>query len=149
MPTWAYVLTGLATLLTGGVSAYVLLRKYPLEHRKLTVETVDVNVKIAGALRDDAMEDRQAAREELAALRAEFEQYRADTNKRLAELGTLLRAEKAENERLRSERDRAVALTEQIEREAAEEISRLQERVQVLEDEVRELRANGGPHAPT
>ena len=148
MPTWAYVLTGMATLLTGGVSAYVILRKYPLEHRKLTVETVDVNVKIAGDLRDDAMEDRKAAREELAALRAEFDQYRRDTNARLSELGTLLRSEKAENERLRSERDAAVAQTERVEREASAEISRLRDRVQTLEGEVRELKANGGPHSP-
>lgn len=149
MPTWVYVLTGIGTLLTGGVGAYVLLRKYPLESRKLTVETVDVNVKIAGALRDDAMEDRQAARDELAALRAEFDQYRTDTDARLAELGTLLRSEKAENERLRIERDEAVARVASVEREASAEISRLRERVQTLEGEVRELKAGAGPHAPS
>lgn len=149
MTTWAYILGGIGTLLTGLISAYLLLRKFPLESRKLTVETVDVNVKIAGELRDDAMEDRQAARADLAALRAEFDQYRTDTDKRLAELGAALRGEKAENQRLRSERDAAVARTARVEKEAGKEISRLRKRVDDLETEVRELKANGGPHSPT
>lgn len=148
MPTWVYILTGLGTLFTGLVGALLLLRRFPLESRKLTVDTVDVNVKIAGALRDDAMEDRQAAREELAALRREFEQYRTDTDKRLAELSTALRSEKAENVRLQAERDAAIQRAQQVERDSAEEISRLQGRVDALEGEVRELQANGnGSHA--
>lgn len=144
MPTWAYVIVGLVGFPASLAGAVALLRRLPGETRKLTVDTVDVNVKIAGELRDDAVSDRQQAREELAALRAEFNQYRTDTDARLIELGTQLRGEKAENRRLTADlqrRDDAIA-------ERDERIDRLQERVEELESEVRELKANGHQPAP-
>lgn len=48
-----------------GVAAY---RKWAPESRKINVETIDLNVNIAGRLRDDAIDSWERAREERDAL---------------------------------------------------------------------------------
>jgi DNA-binding helix-hairpin-helix protein with protein kinase domain len=116
MPTWTYIVGGLVAGLGPFVTALVLLRKAPAEAR-------EINVRIAGDLRDGAVEDWQRARDDLAGLRDEFEQYRADTDARMAEMAAELRAEKAEKQAVKAENDR------------------LRRRVDELEDEVAGLKA--------
>lgn len=139
MSAWGSVLVGVAVVIGPVITAIVLLRKQPAESRKLTVETVDVNVKIASDLRDDAVADRKQAREDLAALRAEFDQYRIDTDARLIEMATELRAERARSTHLEREIDQKDA--DIAHRDAV--IDGLRGRVDTLEDEVRTLKAKG------
>lgn len=62
---WVYLalgsLTGVGSLLTG----LALFLKYRPESLKIQVDTTDVNVRIAGDLRDDAVEAWREARAEL------------------------------------------------------------------------------------
>lgn len=109
----AALVAGLGTFLLG-VAAY---RKWGPEARKITVDTVEVNVRVAGELRDDALSDRQAAREELAVLRRDFQQYRADTDARLAELSAQLRAERAEKVAVKQENEKLRARVDELETE--------------------------------
>lgn len=139
MNATAAVLTALAGLLL----ALLAWRKYGPEARKISVETVDINVKvagdnvrIAGDLRDDAWEQWAKVRTEMTKLREEFDQYRADTDKRLAEQATEVRAARAGE----AEATRKANLY-------AEENTHLQQRVAALEAEVADLRADRGPHS--
>ncbi len=131
MPTWAYILVGLAAFPASLAGAVALLRRLPSETRKLTVETVDVNVKIAGDLRDDALHDRQQAREDLTALRREFDQYRADTDARLAEMAVEVRAARAGETEAKRQAESYRAENEE-----------LRGRVDELETEVAQLKAD-------
>lgn len=130
MATWAYILVGLAVVVGPIITALVLLRKAPAESRKVKVETVDVNVRIAGELRDDALEDRKRMQDELLGLRKEFDKYKRDTDAKLDRLTSDLVAAQAELQRERAEKDR-------VKRENA----RLTERVAELEQEVARLKA--------
>jgi hypothetical protein len=92
----------LLTALAGFLAALLAWRKYGPEARKISVETVDINVKvagdnvrIAGDLRDDAWEQWAKVRTELTALTERFDQYRIDTDARLAEQATQVRAARA------------------------------------------------------
>lgn len=129
MPTWAYVLVGCAVVVGPLLTALVLLKKQPAETRKITVDTVDVNVKVAGELRDDAVEAWRLARDATAALRVEFEQYKTDTDARMLELSSELRGKVAENQHLRTELD-----------QRDQTIVDRDRRIGLLEDEVRELK---------
>lgn len=126
MNTWAYILVGLAVVVGPTLTAVVLLRKAPAETRKITVDTMDVNVNVAGKLRDKAVEDWERMGRELDELRGEFNSYKADTQDRLAELSAELRAEKAEKRAVKTENDR------------------LRKRVDELEAEVTRLKAFNG-----
>lgn len=143
LPTWAYIVVGVAVVVGPVATALVLLKKQPAETRKITVDTVDVNVKVAGELRDDAVEAWRLQKQATTDLRAEFEQYREDTEQRLLELAAELRGKVAENQHLRDEigrRDRA--------------IEHRDERIEHLEGEVAELKKkvarleNGGSDTP-
>lgn len=88
-----------AAALVGAVVAY---RKFGPEARKISVETVDINVKVAGdnvriasGLRDDAWEQWAKVRTDFNALRDEFDQYRRDTDRQLAEQAVEVRAARA------------------------------------------------------
>lgn len=135
------VVTAIGVLL-GGIAAY---RKMRPEARKISVETVDINVKvagdnvrIAGDLRDDAWEQWAKVRTDMAELRREFDQYRADTDARLAEQAAEVRAARAGEAEALRKADRY-----------AEENAQLRERVDVLETEVASLRNDTGPHRPS
>jgi chromosome segregation ATPase len=123
MSAWVYLVVGIAAVLGPVITAVVLLRKAGGETRKITVETVDVNVNIAGRLRDKAIEDWERIGSELDAIRTEFDQYKRDTDARMAELTTELRAERAEKQAVKRENDR------------------LRERVSDLEAEVERLKS--------
>lgn len=131
----AALITALA-LLIGAIVAY---RKFGPESRKISVETVDINVKVAGEnvriasdLRDDAWEQWAKATEDIQKLRAEFDQYRRDTEARLAEMSVEVRAARAGE----------VEAKRQAASERAEN-KKLRTRVQTLEREVASLKANG------
>lgn len=133
------------TLLVG-LAAY---RKWGPEARKIKVDTVDVNVKIAGELRDDAWESFDRLRNEMKDLRKlresdrlEFEQYQHDTEARMTELSVAVRSEKA------------LRMTVQQENvHIREENRQLRERIATLEQEVASLKnyntrseSGGNPH---
>ncbi len=123
-----YLIVGLAVVLGPIITALVMLRRAPAEARKITVDTVDVNVKIAGELRDDALDDRKAARAELAQLRADFDNYRTSTDKRIADLLLELRGERAEKVALAAENAALVQRVTTAERRVADleaEVARL------------------------
>ncbi len=124
-----YLIVGLAVVLGPIVTALVLLRRAPAEARKINVDTVDVNVKIAGVLRDDALDDRKAAREDLAQLRTDFDNYRTATDKRITDLLAELRGERAEKAELAAEN---AALVERV--------TTAERRVDELEAEVARLK---------
>lgn len=137
MPTWAYIIVGLAVAVGPILTTLVLLRKAPAESRKISVDTVDVNVSIAGKLRDVAVRDWERIDAEMEDLRRDFNQYREDTDARLAEQAAEVRAARAGEAE-------AIRKAERY----AEENNELRERVQSLEHEVASLKANGaGPHS--
>jgi hypothetical protein len=86
MSAWVYLVVGIAAVLGPVITAVVLLRKAGGESRKITVETVDVNVNIAGKLRDKAIEDWERIGRESKSLREEFDQYRKANDERVAGL---------------------------------------------------------------
>ena len=147
LPTWAYVFVGVAVVLGPLLTALILLKKQPAETRKITVDTVDVNVKVAGELRDDAVEAWRTARDELtAATRAiaqlkldreadqdaantKFERYKADVEERMESLTEQLRGKIAENTHLVAELERRDSTIVDRDR-----------RIGQLETEVRELK---------
>lgn len=113
---------GSAGALLGGIAAY---RKWGPEARKINVDVMDVNVRVASDLRDDAWESWHRIRNEMDALRNEFDQYRKDTEIRMTELSTALRSERAlrehvqeENGHIRTEnkhlRDRVASLEAEV-----------------------------------
>ena len=135
-----YLLGSLAAVLTALIAAYVAWRKLPYERTSLTVRSADeVNVmtlRFAKAAGDEA-NDLQL---QLDAFRTSFEKYRADTETRLTELATELRAERAEKRLVKVELDhRDAAITDRDER-----ISHLEAKVAQLESEVRRLKADTG-----
>lgn len=99
-PVWAYVLVGLALVIGPVITAWALLRKVPAETRKLSVETVDVNVRMAGELRDDAYEDRRRMKEDLDALRAEFRGYQSEMTQRIEAQDSKIRLQDMRMKRL-------------------------------------------------
>jgi uncharacterized protein (DUF3084 family) len=141
MPTWVYLVGGVIAVGAPTLTAIALWRKVPAESRKINVDTVDVNVKIAGELRDDAVADRQAARDDLRQLREDFEAYKRDTARERAQ-------ERREWEAYRDDCDsRVSALAQELQTERdekaalARENSALMGRVTELEAEVRTLKA--------
>jgi phytoene dehydrogenase-like protein len=141
MPTWVYIVGGVIAVVAPTLTAVALLKRAPAENRKINVETVDVNVKIAGDLRDDALSDRQQARADLAQLRSDFEAYKQEIARDRA-------LERAEWEDYRQTCDARMAelaeelATERREKVAlAEENGRLLARVSELESEVRDLKS--------
>lgn len=115
----------LVALILGLPATYIALRKWPLDSRKVKVETIDLNVNIADRLRDGAVADWERMRGELDDLTREFAEYKRDTESRLAEMAVELRAERAEKVAVKQENDQ------------------LRARVVALEAEVRALKANG------
>lgn len=90
MPAWAYIL-GAALTLAGPYLAFRLAtRKWPVEKQKITVDTVDVNVMVAGRLRDYALDDRARMKKDLDDLRAEFHKHKAETKSQLRLYGARL-----------------------------------------------------------
>ena len=132
----AQVVTALA-LLIGAVVAY---RKWRPERDGVTITNAGKVTEMSLSFADRVDKDNDGLREDLDELRREFAQYRADTEKRLSEMAVEVRAARA------GERE----ATRQAESYRQENES-LRERVQALETEVRELKANGnpGPHNPT
>ena len=125
---WAYLIVGIAVAVGPTLVAYAALRKRPAETQKINVDTVDVNVTLSGKVRDLAGADWKRVVTELDDLRAEFAQYRTDTDSRMAEMAAELRAEKAEKVAVKAENDR------------------LRHRVDELEDEVARLKATNDQH---
>lgn len=139
LQTLAIVMTALGALL-GGMAAY---RKWGPEARKINVDVMDVNVRVAGDLRDDALEEMRRYRADMLALREEFNQYRSDTERHLAEMSAALRGKVAENRHLKAElkrRDADIA-------ERDSRIDELRDRIVELEREVAGLK-HLGPHSP-
>jgi cell division protein FtsB len=87
----AYLLAAVASLVT----AFVLLRKAKPERNDITITSADkvnaMTLRFAGVV--DA--DNDDLRAQLVQLRKEFEQYRADTDARLAEQAAQVRAARA------------------------------------------------------
>lgn len=135
---WIRVLIagGALAVLGEALRGFVQRRKMKADVARTHVDTVDVNVRIAGDLRDEALDDWRRARDDLRELRQEFDQYRADADSRMAEMAAELRSERAEKEHVKQNAERIAA-----ENEA------LKERVRHLENEVASLKANGGSHA--
>lgn len=104
------------------VGAYVAWRKYQPETNDITVTAASKVNEMTLKFADVVDQDNDDLREQLKALRAEFTKYREDTDSRLAELSTRLRASVAENVRLEDEN------------------GRLKKRVTELESEVGRLR---------
>jgi len=130
---------GVAALLVAGaglLAAYTAYRKFRPERNDITITTADrvnaMTLRFAGVVD----QDNDDLRGEVAALKAEFTQYRADTEARHAEYAAALRAEKAEKQRYQYENEQ------------------LKARVTELESEVRHLKKaqsdgpQNGPHTP-
>lgn len=136
-PTIILGLFGSLGAFLAGLAAY---RKFGPEARKINIDTVDVNVKIAGELRDDAWESFDRLRTEMKDLRQlresdrlEFEQYQHDTESRMTELSVAVRSEKA------------LRVTVQQENvHIREENRQLRERIATLESEVASLKTRSG-----
>lgn len=129
MPTWAYLIVGVAVGVGPTLTAVALLRKAPAETQKINVETVDLNVTYASRVRDLAVADWERVGRELDHLRKEFDQYKRDTDDRLAEQATEVRAARAGEAEAIRKADRYAA-----------ENAQLRERVEVLEAEVDRLK---------
>lgn len=99
-PTEAGGIVGIIVALTG---AYIAWRKYRPETNDITVTTADkvnmMTLRFAG----DVSKDNDDLRQEIADLRAEFVQYRRDTDALMAQLKVELRAERAEKEHVQRE----------------------------------------------
>lgn len=128
MPDWLRVLIygGGGALLLEAVRTVSQRRQMGADVGKKKADTVDVNVTIAGRVRDEAVEDWERARTELAAMRdrltereREEAQYRRDVEGRLAELGAELRAEKAEKLAVKRENSELKARVDELEAEVA------------------------------
>lgn len=119
----AQLITAVA-LLIGAVVAY---RKWRPERDGVTITNAGKVTEMSLSFADRVDQDNDDLRAAIAALRTEFDQYREDTRNKLSELHTELRAERAEKAAVKREN------------------AALQARVQVLEAEVRDLRANGAP----
>lgn len=113
------------------VLALVAYRKWRPERDGVTITNAGKVTEMSLSFADRVDQDNDDLRASIAALRAEFDQYRDDTRSKLSELHTELRAERAEKAAVKRENEA------------------LRARVQALEGEVRELKANGGPHSPT
>lgn len=150
----AYIVIGFLTAtgaLLGGIAAY---RKFRPENDKVGVETLDVNIRIAGKVRDDAYAAYEREREEKERERAEkkdlenrvalleerIEEVMADLNEeRRLRRADLARQEEEATRKLEEER-RARRLAENREAEHAAEVRRLWRIVTGLRDI---LRASG------
>lgn len=130
MPEWVILIGGVGTFIAAVVAAVVAVRKLPAEAQKINVDTVDVNVRIAGNVRDQAVEDWQRVRGELDELRKEFDQYKKDTDDRLAEQATQVRAARAGEAEAKRKAD-----------QYRDENQELRARVDELEAEVARLKA--------
>lgn len=126
-PQEAGGLVGIIVALTG---AYIAWRKYRPETNDITVTTADKVNTMTLRFASEVSQDNDELRAKLDALVSEFDQYRRDTDARLAELSVELRAERAEKERERAERERV-----------ARENDELRARVKALEAEVARLKA--------
>lgn len=103
-------LIGIIAALTG---AYIAWRKYRPETNDITVTTADKVNTMTLRFASEVSEDNDELRRLLDELRAEFHQYRTDTDARLAEYSVELRAERAEKERVKREnRDLKKRVTE-------------------------------------
>jgi predicted nucleic acid-binding Zn-ribbon protein len=144
MPAWLYLLGGIAAFISAVVSAVVVLRKLPAEAQKINVDTVDVNVNIAGRLRDQAVADWERISRELADLRKEFDTYKEDTDARLIEQAAEVRASRADARAARDGEAEAKRKADQY----REENEELRTRVVQLEDEVARLKARPDSTSP-
>lgn len=99
--------------------AYIAWRKYRPETNDITVTTADKVNSMTLRFAGDVAKDNDDLRTDLAELRREFAQYRTDTEARLAELGSQLRAAKAENVELTHRAERAEARVTELEAEVA------------------------------
>lgn len=121
--------------LLAGVTAY---RKWRPETARIGVDTLDVNVKIAGDLRDDAYEAWQRMKREMAEMRQEMNQLREELNEeRRARHDDVAKAEQTATEKVAEEREARRA----AERRAAElddEVQGLRIMVTALHDVIRQ-----------
>lgn len=113
------------------ILAVVAYRKWRPERDGVTITNAGKVTEMSLSFADRVDQDNDDLRADIAALRREFDQYRNDTRDELSKLHTELRAERAEKVAVKRENEQ------------------LRARVQTLESEVRELKANGGPHQPT
>lgn len=98
-------------------------RKFRPETNDITVTTADKVTSMSLRFANEVSDDNAELRKMLDDLRADFDQYRRDTQDHLAELGVQLRAAKGEKQRV------------------AEENTLLKARVADLETEVAHLKA--------
>lgn len=106
------------------VGAYVTWRKQRPETNDITVTAASKVNEMTLKFADAVDQDNDDLREQLKTLRAEFTQYREDTDARMAELSVMLRAATAENVRLEKENGRLKARVTELE----SEVGRLRER---------------------
>lgn len=127
VPTWAYIMLGLAAVIAPILGAMVLLRRQPAETKKITVDTVDVNVKLAGDVRDLAVRDWKRVGEELDAERAkltrladEFAAYREQNDASMRKVLDELRGEREEKRILAVENTELKRRVTELEAEVAQ-----------------------------
>lgn len=138
MNVWATFFTLFASVIVAISGAVLAWRKFGPDTRKITVDTIDVNVTYAGRVRDLAVADWERVSKELDDLRKEFHQYRTDTDARLAEQAAEVRAARAGEAEAIRKADIYAA-----------ENTKLRKRVDALESEVAALRSDAGPHRPS
>lgn len=130
----SYLFGALAALVGALVAGYVAWRKLKPETAQIVVTSAEkinaMSLQFAGA----ALAENNELQGEIATLRAEFNQYRADTDAMMAELKAELRAERQEKEEVKRENEILLA-----------RVTKAEARVDELEAEVARLKGKGRP----
>lgn len=108
---------GIVAIIAALIAAYIAWRKWPSETRDITVTTADKVNTMTLRFADSVSGDNDDLRKEIDELRAEFRQYRDDTDKLMAQLKVELRAERAEKENVQRENESLIRRVDELESE--------------------------------